>query len=132
VPSWTYWNTWNISSQFRKLLVQLRIKYKRRSCKNILFSVRFKVLTAASMKMTVFWAIALMMEAASTSETSVTLYLTTRRNIPEDSHFHILFSFVRFRIAPRCFFVYRGATVELFLKKLYQTYRMSQKDVYTL
>jgi hypothetical protein len=27
-----------------------------------------------------------MMEAASTSETSVNFYQTTRRNIPEDSH----------------------------------------------
>jgi hypothetical protein len=32
--------------------------------------------------------IALMMEAASTSETSVNFYQTTRRNIPEDSHLH--------------------------------------------
>jgi hypothetical protein len=32
--------------------------------------------------------IALMMEAASTSETSVNLYQTTRRNYPEDSHLH--------------------------------------------
>jgi hypothetical protein len=38
--------------------------------------------------MTVFWAIALMMEAASTSEKSVNFYQTTRRNNPEDSHFH--------------------------------------------
>jgi hypothetical protein len=47
------------------------------------------------MKMTVFWVIAscflveviaLMMEAASTSETSVNFYQTTRRNNPEDSH----------------------------------------------
>jgi hypothetical protein len=30
--------------------------------------------------------IALMMEAASTSETSVNFYQTTRRNNPEDSH----------------------------------------------
>jgi hypothetical protein len=30
--------------------------------------------------------IALMMEAVSTSETSVNIYQTTRRNIPEDSH----------------------------------------------
>jgi hypothetical protein len=29
-----------------------------------------------------------MMEAASTSETSVNLYQTTRRNNPEDSHLH--------------------------------------------
>jgi hypothetical protein len=32
--------------------------------------------------------IALMMEAASTSETSVNFYQTTRRNIPEDNHLH--------------------------------------------
>jgi hypothetical protein len=31
-------------------------------------------------------AIALMIEAANTSETSVNFYQTTRRNIPEDSH----------------------------------------------
>jgi hypothetical protein len=40
------------------------------------------------MKMAVFWAIALMMEAASTFETSVNFYPTTRRNIPEDDHLH--------------------------------------------
>jgi hypothetical protein len=33
-----------------------------------------------------------MMEAASTSETSVNFYQTTRRNIPEDSHFRVFFS----------------------------------------
>jgi hypothetical protein len=33
--------------------------------------------------------IILMMEAASTSETSVNFYQTTRRNTPEDSHLHI-------------------------------------------
>jgi hypothetical protein len=32
--------------------------------------------------------IALMMETASTSETSINFYQTTRRNIPEDSHLH--------------------------------------------
>jgi hypothetical protein len=31
---------------------------------------------------------ALVMEAASTSETSVNSYQTTRRNIPDDSHLH--------------------------------------------
>jgi hypothetical protein len=71
-------------------------------------SVRFQVLTAASrpMQMAVFWVvapctlvevyrsfsgaliIALMMEAASTSVTSVN-YQTTRRNNPEDGHLHI-------------------------------------------
>jgi hypothetical protein len=34
------------------------------------------------------WAITLMMEAASTSDTSVNFYHTTERNIPEDSHPH--------------------------------------------
>jgi hypothetical protein len=51
------------------------------------------------MKMAVFWDvascslvevyrrfIALMMEAASTAETSVNFYQNTRRNIPDDSH----------------------------------------------
>jgi hypothetical protein len=60
-------------------------------------TVIFQVLTAASMKKTVFWDIALcslvqtalMMEAVSTSEISVNFYGTTRRNIPEDSHIHI-------------------------------------------
>jgi hypothetical protein len=33
--------------------------------------------------------IALMIEAGSTSETSVNIYQTTRRNIPEDSRLHI-------------------------------------------
>jgi hypothetical protein len=34
--------------------------------------------------------IALMMEAASTFETSVNFYQTTWLNIPEDSHLHII------------------------------------------
>jgi hypothetical protein len=39
--------------------------------------------------MAVFWAIiALMMEAARTSETLVQLYQTTRCYNPEDSHIH--------------------------------------------
>jgi hypothetical protein len=41
--------------------------------------------------MDVFWVaaiIAMMTEAASTSETSVNFHYTTRRNIPEDSHLH--------------------------------------------
>jgi hypothetical protein len=46
--------------------------------------VRFEVLTAASMKKA--RAIALMMEAASTSEMSVNLYQTVWRSNPEDSH----------------------------------------------
>jgi hypothetical protein len=41
------------------------------------------------MKMTVFWvAIALMMDAESTSGTSLNFYQTTRRYNPEDSHLH--------------------------------------------
>jgi hypothetical protein len=60
--------------------------------------VGFEVLTAANVKMAVFWVavpcslvdglamIVLMMEAASTSQTSVNLYHTTRRYKPEDSH----------------------------------------------
>jgi hypothetical protein len=39
-------------------------------------------------KTAAFWAIALMTEAASTSETPVKYYQTTRRNKPEDSHLH--------------------------------------------
>jgi hypothetical protein len=47
------------------------------------------------MKMAVFWvvasiirAIALMMEAARTSETLVNVYQTTRRYNPENNHLH--------------------------------------------
>jgi hypothetical protein len=46
------------------------------------------------MKVAVFWVvapcrvIALMMEAASTSETSVNFYQTAQSNNPEDSHLH--------------------------------------------
>jgi hypothetical protein len=50
------------------------------------------------MKMAVFWVvapcsrdIALMMEAARTSETLVNFYQTTRRYNPEDSHLHTSF-----------------------------------------
>jgi hypothetical protein len=35
-------------------------------------------------------AIALMMEAVNTSETSVNFYQTTRGSIPEDSHLHLV------------------------------------------
>jgi hypothetical protein len=74
------------------------------------FLVRFQVLTAASMKITLFWnvapcslekftdvsdvfnstqirtIIALLMEAATTSETSVNFCQTTPRNVPEESY----------------------------------------------
>jgi hypothetical protein len=45
--------------------------------------VVFEIFTAVSMKM------ALMMEAARTSETLVNFYQTTRRYNPEDSHFRM-------------------------------------------
>jgi hypothetical protein len=62
--------------------------------------VKLQVLAAASMEMAVFWDVApcslvevyrrfrgvLMMEAVSTSETSVNFNKTTRYNNPEDSH----------------------------------------------
>jgi hypothetical protein len=49
--------------------------------------VRFQDLTAASMKMVVFWAnISLMMEAVSSFETSASFYQTTWHNIREDRH----------------------------------------------
>jgi hypothetical protein len=72
--------------------------------------VTFQVFTAASKKMAIFWVvapyglvevyrrfreacclhhlIALMMEAANTSEMTVNFYQTTRHNNPEDSHLH--------------------------------------------
>jgi hypothetical protein len=75
------------------------------------YFVRFQVLTAENKKMDVFWVVApcslvenyrifrgaccfhhqgdlvaFMLEAASTSETSVIFYQTSRRNNPEDSH----------------------------------------------
>jgi predicted lipoprotein with Yx(FWY)xxD motif len=37
--------------------------------------------------------IALVMKAVSTSETSVSIYQTTRRNIPEDSHLRTFYHF---------------------------------------
>jgi hypothetical protein len=40
------------------------------------------------MKLRIFWVIALMMEAARTSETSVDIQLRTRQYIPEDSELH--------------------------------------------
>jgi hypothetical protein len=45
--------------------------------------VRFEVLAAANMKIAL---IALKMEVASTSETSVNVYQTTRHSNPEDNH----------------------------------------------
>jgi hypothetical protein len=60
--------------------------------------MRFQFLTAASMKMAVFWVVAPtfqrfcclhqqgMMQTESTSKSSVNYYQSTRRNNPEDSH----------------------------------------------
>jgi hypothetical protein len=65
--------------------------YSRILNANTLKPVRFEVFTAANMKMAVFWVVetcSLMLETASTSETSVSFYQTTRRNNPGDSHFH--------------------------------------------
>jgi hypothetical protein len=63
--------------------------------------MRFPVLTVTTMKMALFWdvslcdlldihvcVIALMMEAVSSSETSVIIYQIARPNIPEDIHLH--------------------------------------------
>jgi hypothetical protein len=47
--------------------------------------MRFQVLTVGSMKPPSSELIVLMMEAASTSESSVNFYQTVRRNIPEDT-----------------------------------------------
>jgi hypothetical protein len=51
------------------------------------FLVRNKKITAF-LDVAPWSLVALMMEAISTSEMSVSMYQTTRRNIPEDSHVH--------------------------------------------
>jgi hypothetical protein len=78
--------------------------------RNWVVLVRSEVLTAASMKMTVFWVVAPCSlvevyrlfrgvcclhhhhrpddESTSTSETSVNFYQTTLRNYPEESNLH--------------------------------------------
>jgi hypothetical protein len=48
--------------------------------------VGFEVITAASLKVVVFWVVSLMIEAASTSETLVKLCQITRRYNTKDSH----------------------------------------------
>jgi hypothetical protein len=58
-------------------------------------NVRFEVLTAASMKMAVFWVVvpcshSFFMAAANASETSVNFYQTSWRNNTEDSHLQTL------------------------------------------
>jgi hypothetical protein len=52
----------------------------------MLHRVVWLVLTVVSEELSV--SIALMMEAVSSSETSVNIYQTTRRDFPEDSHLH--------------------------------------------
>jgi hypothetical protein len=47
------------------------------------------ILTSIIETLTLPMIVALMMETVSTSETSVYIYQTTERNIPEDSHLHI-------------------------------------------
>jgi hypothetical protein len=66
--------------------------------KRIIAQEGFEVLTTVSTKMAVFWVvalcsdkIALMMEAARTSETLVNWYQTTQRYNAEDSHLRIIF-----------------------------------------
>jgi hypothetical protein len=58
---------------------------------NLTIMVRFEVLTAMSTKMAVFWDAApcslVDNEERTISETSVNIYETTRRNIPEDNYF---------------------------------------------
>jgi hypothetical protein len=45
---------------------------------------------------TVFWNVALMMEAVSSSETSVNVYHTARCNILEDSHVQEEYCYMEF------------------------------------
>jgi hypothetical protein len=76
------------------------------------------------MKMAVFWvAIALMTEEASTSETAVNFYQTTRRTNPEDSHLHtrrrenlksqIMFSVcAEWRVLYVCSIIFKNVSVD--------------------
>jgi hypothetical protein len=70
-----------------------------------MYKVGFEVLTAVSMKIAVFWvvapcslAIALMMEAARSSETLVNFYQTTRCYNPEDSNLHYVYKLAQFKL----------------------------------
>jgi hypothetical protein len=65
-------------------------------------AVRFQILTATSMKMTVMWDVGPCSlsyhpydGAASTSLTSVNFYQTTRRSIPESSINNAIFTSLR-------------------------------------
>jgi hypothetical protein len=81
---------------------------------NILNSVGFEVLTAVSTK------IALMMEAARTSETLVNFYQTTRRYNPEDSHLHIKLVHTAFVIT---FMIYLHTTFHRLLSSDFFSYK---------
>jgi hypothetical protein len=72
--------------------------------------MRFEVFTVANMKMTAFWVVApcslvevllitLMMEAVSTSETSVNFYQTTWCNNLEDSHLQLYLEFKAYHLS---------------------------------
>jgi hypothetical protein len=70
----------------------LKVTFVTLNTNHFRYVVRFQVFTAASMKMTVFWDIALIAlttETVSNSESTVNSYETTRRNIPEDCHLHL-------------------------------------------
>jgi hypothetical protein len=55
-----------------------------------MYYVGFEVLTAANMKVAVFWVIALMTEASSISKTLLNFHQTTWHSNPEDSHLQII------------------------------------------
>jgi hypothetical protein len=66
--------------------------------------------------------IALMMEAASNSETSVNFYQTTRRNNPEDSHLQYLDIVRKSKFLLECF-------LPTFLKKESEAYEITSLSV---
>jgi hypothetical protein len=82
-------NSLSCRSQVRTLLTL----HDKISFRTELLLINFNGITQIPLKMAIFWDVAMMialmmMEAASTSETSVNFYQTTRRNNPQDSHLH--------------------------------------------
>jgi hypothetical protein len=95
---------------FRVFSPYTEIPYRLLITRTEMHEERIQILTEANVKMTVFWDVApcnfvefhggfrsacclllqdtLVMKAASTFETSVNLYKTKWRKIPEDSHLH--------------------------------------------